>query len=81
MQDRSTSQYNSSPTVATETLFFMAVIFAAENRHVATVDIEGAFLHGIMSNEVYMLIHGQCVHVLCHGYADVYDGYKHNEGI
>ena len=75
MQDRSTSQDNSSPTVATETLFLMAAIFAAENRHVATVDIEGAFLHGIMTNEVYMLIHGQCVDVLCHGYADVYDGY------
>ena len=34
-----------------------------------------------MTNEVYMLIHGQCVDVLCHGYADVYDGYKYNEGI
>ena len=34
MQDRSTSQDNSSPTMATETLFLMAAIFAAESRHV-----------------------------------------------
>ena len=38
----------------------MADIFAAENRQVATV--EGATLHGIMKNEVYMLIHSQVVY-------------------
>ena len=36
MQDRSTSQDNSSPTVGTESLFLMSAIFAAENRHVVT---------------------------------------------
>ena len=80
-QDMSTCQDNFSPTVATETLFLMAAILAAENRHVATVDIEGAFLHDIMANEVHMLIHEQYVDVLCHGYADVYDGRKYNERI
>ena len=63
MQDRSTSQDNSSPTFGTESLFLIAAIFAAENRHVVTVDIEGAFLHGVMTNEVYMKIHGQCVDI------------------
>jgi len=75
MQDRSTSQDNSSPTEANETLFLMADdADDAENHHVATFDIEGAFLHDKMTNEVYMLIHGPCADLLCHGYADVYHG-------
>ena len=81
MQDRSTSQDNSSPTVGTESLFLMAAIFAAENRHVVTVDIEGAFLHGIMTNEVYMQIHGQCVDILVHGYTDIYNDYISHDSI
>ena len=51
--------------MTTETLFLMA----AENRHVVNIDIKGAFLHGIMTNEIYMLIHGECVDVLYHGCA------------
>ena len=55
MQDRSTSHDNYSPTVGTEVLFLMsAILFAAESRNVVTVNVEGAFLHGIMTNEVYM---------------------------
>jgi len=75
MQDRSTSQDNSSPTAGTESLFLMAAIFAAENRQVVTVDIEGVFLHGGTTNEVYMQIHGQCVDIFVHGYADIYSDY------
>ena len=59
MKDRSTSQDNSSPTVGTKSFFLMAVIFAAESPHVVTIDIEGAFLHRIMTNEVYMQLQGQ----------------------
>jgi hypothetical protein len=36
-------------------------IFAAEKRQVATFDIEGAFLHGVTTNDIYMEISGQCV--------------------
>ena len=32
----------------------MAAIFAAENRQVVTVYIEGAHQHGVMTNEVYI---------------------------
>ena len=78
MQDRRTIKDNYTPTVATETLFLMAAIFADENRHVA---IEKAFLHGTMTNGVYMLIHGQCVDVLCHRYADLYDGCMNHWGV
>jgi hypothetical protein len=81
MQDRSTSQDNSSPTVGTESLFLMAAIFAAESRNVVTVDIEGTFLHGIMTSEIYMEIHGQCVDVLLHNYTDVYDGYIRHDKV
>jgi hypothetical protein len=72
MQDRDSGQDVSSPTVATESLFLLASVFAAESRKVITVDIEGAFLHGVMTNEVYMEITGQCLDVLLYCYDDVY---------
>ena len=81
MQDRSTSQDNSSPTVGTESLFLMVAIFAAEGRQVVTVDIEGAFLHGIMTSDIYMEIQGQCLDVLLHNYADIYTGYIRNDKV
>jgi len=46
MQDRDNGQDISSPTIATESLFTLAAVFAAERRRVVTVDIDGAFLHG-----------------------------------
>lgn len=54
MQDRSTTSDISAPTVATESLFLSAAIDAHEQRYVATVDIEGAFLHASMEKEVFM---------------------------
>ena len=50
MQDRDNGQDVSSPTIATEYLFILAAVFAAEYRRVVTVDIEGAFLHGVMTS-------------------------------
>jgi hypothetical protein len=46
----------SSPTVSTEALFITAAIDAVERRYIATVDIEGAYLHAKMLGEVLMKI-------------------------
>jgi len=43
MQERGTGSENSLPTVATESLFVLATLFAYEKWKVVTVDIEGAF--------------------------------------
>ena len=37
-----------------------------------TVDIEGAFLHGVLTNAIYMEISGQYVDVLIYKYCDIY---------
>ena len=68
MQDRDNEQDVSSPTVSTESLFLLA----AESRRVITVDIEGDFLHSVMTNVIYMEISGQCVDVLIYMYGDIY---------
>ena len=72
MQDRDNGQDVSSPTVSTESLFLLAAVFAAESRRVITVDIEGAFLHGVMTNVIYMEISVHCVDVLIYMYGDIY---------
>ena len=59
MQDRDNGQDVSSLTVSTESLFLLASVFAAESRRVITVDIEGIYLHGAMTNDIYMEV---CVH-------------------
>lgn len=60
-------------------LFLLSCVFASEERHVVTIDIEGAYMHGIMKNDVYMKIDGKCVDVLMHNYENIYDGYvSHN---
>ena len=64
MQDRENGQDVSLPTVLTESLLLLAAVFATESRRVITVDIEGAFLHGVMTNDIYMEISGQCVDIL-----------------
>ena len=78
MQERSSAQDNSSPTTSTESLFLLSCVFAAEKRHVVTVDIEGAYLHGIMTGDVYMQIEGKCVDVLRHSYSSIYKKYIRN---
>lgn len=58
MQNRAlySNSDTSSPTVATESIFITAAIEASEKRHVITIDIEGAYLHAPMTNEVIMVI-------------------------
>jgi hypothetical protein len=57
MQIRSLAAIDpSSPTVSTEALFISAAIDAMEQRQMATVDVEGAYLHCKMVGEVFMRI-------------------------
>ena len=81
MQDRNNDQDVSSPTIATESLFTLAAVFAAERRRVVTVDIEGAFLHGVMTSEIYMEISGQGLDVLLYNYESIYHGMVYNDKV
>jgi hypothetical protein len=57
MQDRSLYQgFQSSPTVAIESIMLIAVQAAEEGRSVATVDFDGAYLNANMIEEVHMAI-------------------------
>ena len=56
-QVRSLSQIDaSSPTVSTEAVFIQSAIDAMEKRHHATVDVEGAYLHSLMDEEVLIRV-------------------------
>ena len=68
MQDRDNGQDVSSPTIATESLFTLAAVFAAERRRVVTVNIEGLFF----TSENYMEISGHCLDVFLYNYEDIY---------
>ena len=59
----------------------MSAIFAAESQNVVTVNVEGAFLHGIMTNAVYIELDGQCVDVLIYGYTDIYTNYASHDKV
>jgi hypothetical protein len=59
MQVRSPENDVSSPTVSTEALFATLAIDAFEGRKVATVDVEGAYLHCDMKTEVYVELEPQ----------------------
>ncbi len=48
MQDKSIYEDVSSPTVSTAATFLVAAIAAQEHRHVATLDIGGAYLNASM---------------------------------
>ena len=50
-----------SPTVSTEGLFLSLGIDAKEERHVATCDVEGAYLHASMDDVVIMMFEGDMV--------------------
>ena len=80
MQDRNNDQDVSSPTIATESLFTLAAVFAAERRRVVIVDIEGAF-HGVMTSEIYMEISGQGLDVLLCNYELIYRAMVYNEKV
>lgn len=55
-QDRTIYEDLSSPTVGMTSLFAVAVIAAAENRRVITVDVPGAYLNTDIEKIVYMKI-------------------------
>jgi hypothetical protein len=70
MQDRSVYSQSdtSAPTVATEAVMMVATIAAKEHRHVATVDIGGAFLKGKFrddSTPVHMRLDKDLADTLC----------------
>jgi Reverse transcriptase (RNA-dependent DNA polymerase) len=50
-QDKEIYSDNSAPTVATQTVFMVATLAAAEGRAVAAVDVPGAFLKSDMPND------------------------------
>ena len=54
-----------SPTVATESVFLMAIIDALENCHVAVVDIPGAFMQVDLDDEtIHVRLTGKMVELL-----------------
>jgi len=55
-QDRFTYENLASPTVNTTSVFTIAAIAAKELRHVASVDIGGAYLNANLKAEVYMIL-------------------------
>jgi hypothetical protein len=54
----------SSPTVAIEAVMLSCVIDALECRHVATVDIPGAFMQADMDDIVHMKLEGKWAELL-----------------
>jgi len=63
-QDKSIYEDISSPTAATQTVFIIAAIAAAESRHAVTLDIGGAYLNADMIEEVLMLISKELADIL-----------------
>ena len=56
MQIRSFYDDISSPTISKKSLFVISFFNAMENRKVITIDIEGAYLHADMNEEIYVAI-------------------------
>eukprot|EP00969_Alexandrium_andersonii_P128030 5657838-Alexandrium_andersonii.AAC.1 len=54
MQNKDEAGDISSPTSSVDALFMVAAIAAKEKRHVMTMDIEGAYLHAPMTNDIVM---------------------------
>jgi hypothetical protein len=59
-----TKQEASSPMVAIESILLSCVIDAEEGRHVATVDIPGAFMQADMDETVHMRLEGVMIDLL-----------------
>jgi hypothetical protein len=80
MQDKSLYDDISSPTVSTTAVFITAAIAAAEQRHVITIDIGGAYLNAhITTHRVYMSLDPYLANVL--SILDrSYEAYKRHNG-
>ena len=65
-QDRALYEDVSSPTASITMIFVVLTISAAENRHVVTMDIAGAYLNASMSSiVVYMYFEPALATMLC----------------
>ena len=53
-----------SPTVSTEAVFLTALVDAQEGRHVATVDVPGAFMQADMDELVHVKLEGKMAELL-----------------
>ena len=54
----------SSPTVATDSIFLIGVVDAAEKRAVAILDIANAFLHAENDEKILMLLSGKLAEMM-----------------
>jgi hypothetical protein len=80
MQDKSIYDDISSPTVSTQAAFMVAGIAAQEGRHVATVDITGAYLNANMGeHEVLMRLDPKMSMILTK-IDPSYDEFLHDDG-
>jgi hypothetical protein len=64
-----------SPTVSTESVFLTAVIDALEGRHVAVLDVPGAFMQADMDELVHVRFTGKMVDLLLEIDRDMYQPY------
>ena len=80
MQVRLSGTDVSSPTVSSEALFMSAAIDAYEKRVVATVDIEGAYLHCDMDELIIMEVDDVLTSILVTLHPEKYGGYVHTNG-
>ena len=66
-----------SPTVSIEALMISLAIDAKENRHVATADVEGAYLHADMDEIVIMKFEGDMVDYMVQANPEKYEKFVH----
>ncbi len=70
-----TKQESTSPTVATESVFFTAVVSEHERRDVACYDIPGAFLHADSDKDIRMILNGRLAKLMVQGVPTLYRKY------
>ena len=63
---------STSPTVSIEALMLSIAIDAKEKRHVATCDVEGAYLHADMTDTVHMVFEDKMVDYMVQAHPDRY---------
>jgi hypothetical protein len=63
---------STSPTVSIEALMLSIAIDAKEKRHVATCDVEGAYLHADMTDTVHMVFEDNMVDYMVQAHPDRY---------
>ena len=66
---------STSPTISIEALMLSIAIDANEKRHVATCDVEGAYLHADMTDTVHMVFEDNMVDYMVQANPDRYSPY------